>query len=140
MLGVVRAAALFYPRAQRSPGARRGPRPWATPRKFSINAPVISDSTTDGGARFSARGCAHAKNAKKPPEAAARVANGDPCDRPGGWFASLAIRRVGHGAGFGPATRCAATTRRDRAQIEMRLSYSPLRTHCLVHHGNRPEC
>ena len=32
VLGVVRAAALFYPRAQRSPGARRGPRPWATPR------------------------------------------------------------------------------------------------------------
>ena len=30
MLGVVRAAALFYPRAQRSPGARRGPRPWAS--------------------------------------------------------------------------------------------------------------
>ena len=30
-LGVVRAAALFYPRAQWSPGARRGPRPWATP-------------------------------------------------------------------------------------------------------------
>ena len=29
---MVRAAALFYPRAQRSPGARRGPRPWATPR------------------------------------------------------------------------------------------------------------
>ena len=28
----VRAAALFYPRARRSPGARRGPRPWATPR------------------------------------------------------------------------------------------------------------
>ena len=28
-LGVIRA--LFYPRAQRSPGARRGPRPWATP-------------------------------------------------------------------------------------------------------------
>ena len=27
-----RAAALFYPRARRSPGARRGPRPWATPR------------------------------------------------------------------------------------------------------------
>ena len=26
MLGVVRAAALLYPRAQRSPGARRGPR------------------------------------------------------------------------------------------------------------------
>ena len=31
-VGVVRAAALFYPRAQWSPGARRGPRPWATPR------------------------------------------------------------------------------------------------------------
>ena len=29
---MVRAAALFYPRAQRIPGARRGPRPWATPR------------------------------------------------------------------------------------------------------------
>ena len=29
---MVRAAALIYPRAQRSPGARRGPRPWATPR------------------------------------------------------------------------------------------------------------
>ena len=28
----VRAAALFSPRAQWSPGARRGPRPWATPR------------------------------------------------------------------------------------------------------------
>ena len=30
---MVRAAALFYPRARRSPGARRGPRPWATPRR-----------------------------------------------------------------------------------------------------------
>ena len=29
--------------------------------------PLISDSTTDGGARFSARGCAHARNAKKAP-------------------------------------------------------------------------
>ena len=30
---MVRAAALFYPRVRRSPGARRGPRPWATPRR-----------------------------------------------------------------------------------------------------------
>ena len=29
---LVRAAALFYPQAPRSLGARRGPRPWATPR------------------------------------------------------------------------------------------------------------
>ena len=28
--GVVRVAALFYPRARRSPGASRGPRPWAS--------------------------------------------------------------------------------------------------------------
>ena len=40
--------------------------------------PLISDSTVAGVARFSARGCAHARNAKKAPRAAARVANGDP--------------------------------------------------------------
>ena len=40
----------------------------------------------------SARGCVHARNAIKAPGAVARVANGDPCDRPGGWFASIAIR------------------------------------------------
>ena len=50
---------------------------------------------TVGGARFSARGCAHARNAKKAPAAAARVANGDPCDRPGGRFVTLVIRRAG---------------------------------------------
>ena len=51
---------------------------------------LISDSTTDGGARLSA----HARNANIKLGAAARVANGDPCDRPEGWFASLVIRRA----------------------------------------------
>ena len=43
------------------------------------------------------RGCVHARNANKAPGAIARprVANGDPCDSPGGWFASLAIHRAG---------------------------------------------
>ena len=54
--------------------------------------PLISDFTALSRL---APGCAHARNAKKGPGAVARVANGDPCDRPGGWFASLVIRRAG---------------------------------------------
>ena len=42
----VRAAALFYPRAQRSPGARRGPRPWATPRGEHVVAVFARALTT----------------------------------------------------------------------------------------------
>ena len=34
------------------------------------------------------------KERRKAPRAAARVASGDPCDRPGGCFASLVIRRA----------------------------------------------
>ena len=37
-----RAAALFSPRAQRSPGARRGPRPWATPWGSAINCSALA--------------------------------------------------------------------------------------------------
>ena len=53
------------------------------------------------GAPASARVAARTLGTQKtrsPRTAAARVANarnGDPCDRPGGWFASLVIRRAG---------------------------------------------